>query len=94
MAQLLVGAHVARNYAGFEGIGMESNRDTSYYDLASSHGRKDLGETKQFIEAYTRALQLLAGTYVPVADPTKLKASIAKAREQALRMASTSRFPT
>jgi hypothetical protein len=50
-------------------------------------------QSERFIEAYTKALQLLAGNYVPAADLTKLKASIAKAREQASKMASTSRHP-
>jgi len=71
----------------------ESTRDTSYYDWPVHMAEKTWVQPEQFIEVCTQALQLLAGNYVPVADPTKLKASIAKAREQALRMASNSRFP-
>jgi hypothetical protein len=43
-------------------------------------------DTEAFIDAFLEALKLHAGRYEGRADPSKLSATIAKARQEALRM--------
>jgi hypothetical protein len=66
----------------------ESTRDMSCYDWPVHMVEKTWVQPEQFIEAYTKALELLAGKYEPAADPAKLDVTVAKAREQASKTAS------
>jgi hypothetical protein len=66
----------------------ESTGDMSCYDWPVHMAEKIWVQSEQFIEAYYKALELLAGKYEPAADPVKLDLTVARAREQALKTAS------
>jgi hypothetical protein len=88
IAHISVGESSAPTYEISASRLAESTRDGSYYDWPVHMAEKTWVQSEQFIEAYTKALELLAGKYEPPADPVKLDVAIAKAREQALKMAS------
>jgi hypothetical protein len=66
----------------------ECTGDMSCYDWPVHMAEKTWVQSEQFIEAYNKALELLAGKYEPAADPVKRDLTVAKAREQALKTAS------
>jgi hypothetical protein len=61
---------------------LETNR-AEFYDWPVQMAEKNWVDIEAFIEAFTRALSLHAGKLNEAADPAKLRASIAKARQQA-----------
>jgi hypothetical protein len=65
----------------------ESTRDECSYDWPVHMAEKTWAHPEQFIEAYTKALELVAGKYEPAADLAKMQVAIAKTREQAARRA-------